>query len=193
MIQPSSSASPAHLNEALKEMLRHPLRTIVPPWSWKAAACTATLRALAFFAANLRSGREQATKALIVEAIFAVFVGGLIGAVSQYLRSTKPVWETAIFLSLVLPGTMTLAQAGVHHIAGTRHQSSGLVASFFLAAFAASYTWYAMRHGAMLGGVEQTSVSHDLRVLPRISMDFFLALPRLIGTQVRGKSDSQRD
>lgn len=145
-----SPATPQHLSQALKEMVRHPLRTIVPPWSWKAAACTATIRAFAFFAANLRSGREQATKALLVEAVFAVFAGGLIGAVSQYLRSTKPLWATAVFLSVVLPGAMTLAQATVHHIAGTQHQSSGLVASFLLAAFAAAYTWYAMRHGAMV-------------------------------------------
>jgi hypothetical protein len=37
-----------------------------------------------------------------------------------------------------------------------------------------AYSWYAMRHGAMLGGVDETTVSHDLRSLPRISMDFFL-------------------
>lgn len=119
-----------------------------------------------------------------------MFAGGLIGAVSQYLRNTKPLWATAVFLSLVLPGAMTLAQAGVHHFAGTQHQSSGLVASSLLAAFAAAYTWYAMRHGAMLGGVEQTTVSHDLRVLPRISVDFFLSVPRLIGALFNRKAMS---
>jgi hypothetical protein len=189
LMERPSSATPQHLYQALEEMAHHPLRTIVPPWSWKAAACTAVIRALAFFAANLRSGREQATKALVVEAIFAVLAGGLIGAISQYLRNTKPLWATATFLTLILPGAMTLAQAGVHHVAGTRHQSGGLVASFFLAACAAAYTWYAMRHGAMLGGVDQTTVRHDLRALPRLSLDFLLSVPRLLATHVGVSKD----
>ena len=174
-------------------MVHHPLRTIVPPWSWKAAVSTAAFRGLAFFASNLQAGREQATRAMVIEAVFAVFAGGLIGAISQYLRHTKPRWATALFLSLVLPGAMTLAQGGLHRVAGTRHQSSGLVASFFIAAFSAAYTWYAMRHGAMLGGVEQTAVSHDLRVLPRISLDFFLSIPRLIRMEAGRNSSSRED
>ena len=169
-------------------MIRSPLRTIVPPWSWKAAACTAVLRALAFFLANLQSGRDKAAKAMFVEAAFAIFAGGLIGAVSQHLRRAKPLWATALLLCVGLPGLMTLAQAGVHHIAGTQHQSSGLLASFCLAGAAAGYTWYAMRQGAMLGGIEQTTVTHDLRALPRITLDFLLAIPRIIGTTFAQKA-----
>lgn len=153
----------------------------MPPWSWKAAACTATVRALAFFASNLRAGRQQATKAMVVEALFAVVAGGLIGAVSQYLRRAKPLWATALLLCIALPGVMILAQAGVHHIARTQHQSGGLMVSFFLAGLAASYTWYAMRHGAMLGGVDQTTVGHDLKTLPRLTVNFLLAILRLVG------------
>ncbi len=179
-MQRSTTTPPANLKQALPEMLRHPFRTIVPPWSWKAAACTAAIRGLTFFASNLRAGRQQATKALAVEAIFAVFAGGLIGAVSQYLRRAKPLWATALFLCLALPAWMTLAQAGVHHVARTPHRSGGLVASFCLASLAAAYTWYAMRRGAMLGGVDQTTVSHDLRALPHLTLEFAMAIPRRV-------------
>jgi hypothetical protein len=184
-MQRPTSIPPDYLNQALPEMVRHPLRTIVPPWSWKAAACTAAVRASAFFASNLRSGRRQAAKAMVVEAVFAVFAGGLLGAVSQYLRRARPLWATALLLCFALPGAMTLAQSGVHHIAGTQHQSSGLFVSFCLAGLAAAYTWYAMRQGAMLGGIDQTTIRQDLRVLPRVTLDFLLAIPRLV---VSGKS-----
>jgi hypothetical protein len=47
-----------NLRSALQAMFRHPLRTLVPPWSWKAAALTAAVRAVAFFATNLGSVQE---------------------------------------------------------------------------------------------------------------------------------------
>ena len=43
---------------------------------------------------------------------------------------------------------------------------------------AAAFTWYAMRHGALLGGTRSTSVRHDLGSLPGIALDFVLAVPR---------------
>ena len=165
---------------ALSVVIRRPVETIVPPWSWKAAACSAIVRAAGFFCTNLPSGGLQATKAMVVEAVFAVFAGGLIGALSQLLRWAKPTWKTGLFLCIVLPAMMTIAQFGVHHVARTRHQSSGLAVSFSLAGLAAAYTWYAMRHGAMLGGVEETTVRHDLHALPGLTLDFLLAGPRAV-------------
>jgi hypothetical protein len=50
------SNAPEDLRQALSAMIAHPIRTIVPPWSWKAAACSAVVRALAFFVTNLQSG-----------------------------------------------------------------------------------------------------------------------------------------
>ena len=179
-MQSTPSSPPERLGQALQAMFASPLRTLVPPWSWKAAVLTAVLRALSFFATNLRSGWREATKALLVEALFAVFAGGMIGAVSQYLRKAKPLWATALLVWAGLPGLMLLAQAGVHRMARTPHLSGGLVMSFGLSAVAAAFTWFAMRRGALLGGVDETTVGDDLRALPGISVDFVLALPRLL-------------
>ena len=63
--------APEDLRQALSAMIAHPVRTIVPPWSWKAGACSAVVRALAFFLTNLQSGHSAATKAMLVEAIYA--------------------------------------------------------------------------------------------------------------------------
>ena len=156
------------------------MQTLVPPWSWKAAACSAVLRAATFFVTNLRSGRWEATKAMLVEALFAIFAGGLIGAISQQLRRAKPLWATAVLVWAGLPVIMVLAQFGVHRIAGTPHLGAGLVTSFCLAAVASAFSWYAMRQGAMLGGNDETSVVHDLRALPAIVFGFLLVVPRLL-------------
>ena len=165
-------------------MIRNPIRTIVPPWSWKAAACSAVVRALTFFVTNLQSGHSAASKAMLVEAVYAIFVGGLIGAMSQQLRLAKPLWATALLICIGLPGLMTLAQVVIHHFAGTPHQSGGLFVSLCFAMLTASSSWYAMRCGAMLGGSEATTVWHDLQWLPRISLDFILLAPRQLGTRL---------
>ena len=165
-------------------MIRNPIRTIVPPWSWKAAACSAVVRALAFFVTNLQAGHAAATKAMLVEAVYAIFAGGLIGAVSQQLRRARPLWATALLICIGLPGLMTLAQVAIHHFAGTPHQSGGLLISLCFAALTASYSWYAMRSGAMLGGTEATTVWHDFQSLPRISLDFLLLAPRHLAVRL---------
>jgi hypothetical protein len=179
------SSPPEDLGLALLDMLRSPIRTIVPPWSWKAAAFSAVLRAAAFFVANLRSGHREATKAMLVEAVFAVFAGGLIGAISQQLRRAEPLWATALLVWFGLPGVMLVAQLALHHVAKTPHQSGGVITSFFLAGIGAAFSWYAMRHGAMLGGIDETTVGHDLRSLPAIALNFVLAMPLLLIARVR--------
>ncbi len=184
-MQQALSVPPEDLSQAVAAILRSPLRTLIPPWSWKAAAFNAVVRALGFFATNLRSGHSAAIKAMLLEAVYAIFAGGLIGAVSQHLRRAKPLWATALLICVGLPVAMTLAQVAVHHIAGTPHQGVGLILSLCFAMLAASYCWYAMRRGAMLGGVDATTVRHDLQTLPRISLDFLLLAPRYLGTRLK--------
>jgi hypothetical protein len=179
-MQPTPSAPPEHLTQAIKQMVRSPVRTLVPPWSWKAAVFSAILRSATFFLTNIHSGRWQATKATLVEAIFAIFAGGLIGAISQQLRRAKPLWATALLVWAGLPGLMILAQLAVHRMARTPHVSGGVIASFCLAAVASAFSWYAMRQGAMLGGIDETTVGHDLTSLPGITLDFLLVVPRLL-------------
>jgi hypothetical protein len=169
-----------HLGRAIGEIVFHPVRTLVPTWSWKAAAMSAALRAATFFATNLRAGRYDAVRAMLVEAVFAVFASGLMGAVSQRLRLAHPLWATALVVWLAMPFTMLLAQFGVHKLAGTPHLGTGLAVSFVFAAIASSFSWYAMRNGALLGGDASTSLVHDVRHLPRIIVNYVLAVPRAL-------------
>ena len=54
------SPPPDDLYSALRDIVYRPVTTLVPPWSWKAAALSALLRGITFFAANLRSGHQHA-------------------------------------------------------------------------------------------------------------------------------------
>ena len=186
-----SNASPPlgqskRLPAALAAMVTHPVQSIVPPWSWKAAVFTAVLRGLTFFATNLRSGERVALHAMLVESAYAVFAAGLAGAISQQLRKTEPLGATLAVVLLALPGFFVLGQLAVHKAAHTPHLAGGLLASFFLTSLSSGFSWYAMRNGAMLGGVDDTTVLHDLQALPRISIGFLLAVPRLLLRTYRG-------
>jgi hypothetical protein len=136
------------------------------------------LRGITFFVGNLRSGHQHALEAMMVEAVFAIFAAGLIGAVSQRLRASQPVWQTAAIVCLGLPALMVVAQLGVHRAAHT--PQVGVLASFCFAAAFSAFSWYAMRHGALLGGTDSTSLVHDLRSLPGIMLNFVLAVPRTL-------------
>ncbi len=175
------------LGAALAQLLRHPLRTLPPLWSWKAAMASAVLRASTFFATNLRAGNAAAIRAGAVEATFAIFAAGVMGAVSQRLRLARPAWATALVVWLAMPMVMLLAQFSVHRLAGTPHLGMGLAASFCFAAIASSFSWYAMRHGALLGGDAETSLYHDARHLPRIVLGYVLAGPRWLFAKRRSR------
>jgi hypothetical protein len=177
------SPPPDDLHSALRDIVFRPVKTLAPPWSWKAAALSALLRGITFFVGNLRSGHQHALKAMMVEAVFAIFAAGLIGAVSQRLRASQPVWETAAIVCLGLPALMVVAQLGVHRAAHTSQVR--VLASFCFAAAFSAFSWYAMRHGALLGGTHGTSLMNDLRSLPGIMLNFLLALPRTLYDRFR--------
>jgi hypothetical protein len=48
------------LYSALRDIVFRPVKTLAPPWSWKAAALSALLRGITFFVGNLRSGHQHA-------------------------------------------------------------------------------------------------------------------------------------
>ena len=105
---PESPPPPDDLYSAMRDIALRPLRTLVPPWSWKAAALSALLRGITFYLSNLRSGHQKALLAMIVEAGFAVFAAGLIGAISQRLRASRPAWATAAVVCLGLLALMVI-------------------------------------------------------------------------------------
>jgi hypothetical protein len=101
---------------------------------------------------------------MLVQAVYAIFARGLIGAVSQYLRRARPLWTTGLLIRIALPRTMTLAQLGVPHLVKTDIQSGGIFICFYFAGLAAAYSWY-----AMLGGIDERPQSGTICDLWRAS------------------------
>ena len=181
------------LGAELLEMVSHPRRCLLPAWSWQAALWSALFRAAVFYWTNLRAGREAAMRAGLIEVVFAVFAAGLLGAVSQRLRLARPMWATVILVWLLLPAVMLLAQFGVHQAAHTKYMGTGLLTSFGLSAIASSFSWFAMRHGAMLGGDVSTTMTHDARHLPYIIREYVLAGPRALLRWSRDRGQGAED
>jgi len=174
--KPTSLSAAPHdrLGHALLDCVRRPHRALLRAWSWKTAAMSAFFRAMIFLFANRHAGEKNALTAGLVEAVFAIFASGLLGAVTQRLRDARPLWATALVVWLGMPGLMTVAQWAVHRQFATAHLAAGLISSFVFAAVASGFTWYAMRRGVLLTGVGGDTVSHDAKTLPRVILDFVL-------------------
>ena len=113
------------LHHALLDCVRRPRATLIRIWSWKTAAMSALLRSLIFWVTNRNLGEAVALRAMAVEAVFAIFASGLLGAVTQRLRDARPLWATALTVWLGMPLTMLVAQAAVHECFHTPHQEVG--------------------------------------------------------------------
>lgn len=144
-------------------------------WSWKTAAVSAVLRALIFLVTNRHDGLLPDLSAGAVEAVFAIFASGFLGAVTHRLRDARPLWATALAVWLLMPALMLVAQLEVHRLGRTANLEAGLIGSFVFASIASGFTWFAMRHGALLvsEGADD-SISHDVKVLPRVIAAFVL-------------------
>ena len=146
---------------------------------------SAFFRALIFLITNRHAGERNAIVAGLVEAVFAIFASGLLGAVTQRLRDTRPLWATELVVWLGMPALMTGAQWYVHRHFATQHLRTGLITSFLFASIASGFTWYAMRRGALLMNVGEDSLTHDVKTLPRIILDFVLWPVRAVKSQLQ--------
>jgi hypothetical protein len=166
------------LGAALADIARRPVTNLVGAWNWKTAMVSVVIRAALFFATNLRAGRASALRASLVEAGFAIFAAGLLGAVTQRVRDARPVWATGVFVWLGVPVVLLAMQSSVHHAFGTPHMKTGLIVSFCMAAVGSGFNWYAQRRGVLVTG--EGAVEGDWKALPGVIVDFVLAAPRAL-------------
>lgn len=182
---PSATAAPHAepddtLSLALADLARHPLALLIHPWNWKAAASSALVRGSIFLLANLHDGRHRALRAMLVEAVFAIFASGVMGAVTQRLRASRPFLATAAFVWLAMPLAMLAVEALLHHSFGTPHLRVGLTVSFVMASVSSGFGWFAQRRGIMLAGPGQGSALADLRAMPALMIEFLIIVPRVL-------------
>src|SRR5262249_52906579 len=95
------------------------------------------------------------------------------------LKDARPEWLVLLFLMLVVPSVFQAIEFFVHWLHGTPHLLPAEIVSLIFAAVSSLFNLYAMRRGALLVGGEGKPFGSDLRRLPKLLMEFLLALPRL--------------
>ena len=107
---------------------------------------------------NLQSGERVALYAMLIEGYYAILAAGLSAPVSQQLRNAKPLLPTVTVVLIALPVFFVVGQPLVHKIAHTPHLAGGLFLAFLLTSISLGFSWFAMRRGALLGGVDATTL-----------------------------------
>lgn len=150
-------------------------------WNWKSAALSIILRVPVFAVAAARRGLAAVFLAVLTEAIVTGFNAGCYAAVVQALRNRKPVWLTALIISVGLPAVGQGVEYQVHLWRGTPHTVPAVIVSTVLAALSSLFNWYAMKRGTLLVGDEGSSFLSDLRRIPVLLARFLLLGPRWLG------------
>jgi len=118
--------------------------------------------------------------AVLVECFFCAATAGFYGALIQTLRDAQPLWVTAVFLTVAVPGVLQVFEAYLHWSRGTPHWRIAEIVSVFISAISSLFNWYAMRQGTFLVGAEGKSFGADLRRFPLLFFSFIAYLPRHI-------------
>jgi hypothetical protein len=150
----------------------------IVPWNWKSAVLSIMLRVPVFAVAALRHGVAAVGTAALTEAIVCGFNAGFYAAVVQAIRNRKPVWLTALLVSVALPALGQFIEYEVHAWRGTPHHTAAVIVSTILAAISSLFNWYAMKRGTLLVGNEGNSFSDDVRQIPGLLGRFLLLGPR---------------
>lgn len=180
-------ATAPQFSDVLLRMLRRPQQVLLL-WNWKSALLSLILRGPIFFVAAVRQGWRAAIAALITESVFCVLSAGFYGAVVQSLKDAEPLWQTGIFLTLVMPVIFQVLEYLLHWFRGTPHLRIAEIVSVVVSGVSALFNWYAMRRGTLLVGREGGGFGGDIRRLPRLLAGFLAFLPRKIARKPQSRS-----
>jgi len=162
--------------QALALLARHPRERLWRRWNWKAAVTSAIVRAALFFGANLTAGWRAATTAFAAEMLFRVCTSGFYGAITEAFVPVRPAWTGTLTTLVLLPAMSHTLEFLLHFLRGTPElgRSIGLSMSFTLVSTA--FNLFAMRRGALVVGDGRAPLLHDLRRMPRLIVEFAIAL-----------------
>ena len=168
------------VTETLVELMRHPWHHVVRRWHWKNAVLSGLVRGSLFFAINFVDGQAMASRAALAEVLLRVPLVGWLAAVTQALHGAEPAWAATLVAIALLPALALVAEFVVHWIGGTPEFGPSMEASLALSTLATLFSLFAMRRGVMLVGAASRPLFDDLKQLPRLVLDFALALPRAL-------------
>jgi hypothetical protein len=162
--------------ECFRDLLRHPRETLILRWNWKAAFFSSVCRAAVFFLANLSTGLDAATGAMLAEFGYRAVTAGFYGAITQAFRAAEPRREATLAITLGLPIVSHAIEFSVHWLRGTPNLRTSIVASFAFTVVSTLFSLHAMRQGVLVVGHGSRSLGADVRLLPRTVVSFVWGL-----------------
>ncbi len=166
--------------QTLADLLLNPRRRLLLCWNWKTALLSACVRGSLFFVANAGAGIGEAVSAMGVEAALFATLSGFYGALAQAFRLAQPAWAATMTIMGLMPAINHSLEYALHYASGTERLGAGVAASVSLSIISAMFNLFAMRRGVLIVGDERASLIDDLRRMPRVVFDFFMAIPRAL-------------
>jgi hypothetical protein len=152
--------------QTLFALLRDPVPTLIHRWNWKSAIFSSLCRGTVFFFANLSSGMDAATGAMLAEFIYRCFSAGFYGALTQAFRKSEPQWAATVVVLIGVPGVSHAIEFALHWLRGTPNLRTSILASLVLTFVSTSFNLHAMRRGVLVVGSGGQSLEADMRSLP---------------------------
>jgi hypothetical protein len=163
---------PLSPSETFRQLVFHPIPLVVQRWNYKSAFFSSLCRALVFFFANLSSGWDAATGAMVVEFLYRACTSGFYGAITQAFRRSEPRWAASLIVMVALPIFSHSIEFVVHWIRGTPNLRTSITASLLFTFLSTSFNLHAMRNGVLIVGPGEKSLLGDMRSLPRVIWTF---------------------
>jgi hypothetical protein len=147
-------------------VLRHPWRTFVRDWNWKAAILSTSLRALGCLASFVNRPDGGSVRGLCIELAFRMVLGGFWGSQIQAFRGSEPAWLAGLCVAVLLPGCSHVLEFAALRAGAASHIKTTMAVSIVISIGSVLINWALMRRGLLVTGPGANSLAADLRRLP---------------------------
>lgn len=176
----------------MRDILRHPIDTVIYRWHWKSALFSGLIRMMIFLIGYQNQGTKIMLAAAGIQFIFRVSFGGIGGAVIQRFSKVEPPWHATItvpvFITAISHIIEFIIQINFDAYYGTNLAAKTTIASIVISVMSAVFNLFLMRRGVMLVKDEQEkSLRKDFASIPRLLFDFIMIPSRTIYQKISNK------
>jgi hypothetical protein len=176
----------------MRDILRHPIDTVIYRWHWKSALFSGLIRMAIFLIGYHNKGTEIMLAAAGIQFIFRVSFGGVGGAIIQRFSKVEPPWHATItvpvFITAISHIIEFIIQINFDAYYGTNLAAKTTIASIVISVMSAVFNLFLMRRGVMLVKDEQEkSLGKDFASIPRLLFDFIMIPSHTIYQKISNK------